>query len=110
MLRANSTVFIEYFASSLPFKLLHRSQAKLQHIYSDLKRYLFGEMSNYIFCSFFDWVVWFFDVELHELFVYFGDESLVSCFLCKYFLPFGEFSFHLIYGFLCCIKGFKFIQ
>ena len=72
MLRANSTVFIEYFASSLPFKLLHKSQAKLQNIYSDLKKCLFGEMSSYIFCSFFDWMV-FSDIELHELFVYFGD-------------------------------------
>ena len=73
MLRANSTVFIEYFASSLPFKLLYKSQAKLKNIYSDLKKCLFGEMSSYIFCSFFDWVVCFFDIEVYELFVYFGD-------------------------------------
>ena len=33
----------------------------------------FGEMSILIFCPFFDWVVcFFFDTELHELFVYFG--------------------------------------
>ena len=28
----------------------------------------FGEMSVYIFCTFFDWVVCFFDIDLHELF------------------------------------------
>ena len=33
----------------------------------------FGEMSIWISSPFFDWVVCFFDVELHELFVYFGD-------------------------------------
>lgn len=27
----------------------------------------------------------FFDIELHELLVYFGDWSLVGCFVCKYF-------------------------
>ena len=31
-----------------------------------------GEMSVYIFCPF-DWIVWFFIVELCELFVYFGN-------------------------------------
>ena len=29
----------------------------------------------------------FFNVELHDLFVYFGDQSFVSCFICKYFAP-----------------------
>ena len=28
----------------------------------------FGEMSVYIFSTFFDWVVCFFDIDLHELF------------------------------------------
>ena len=31
----------------------------------------------------------FFDIELHELFVYFGDESLVSCFICVFSQPEG---------------------
>ena len=30
----------------------------------------------------------FFYTECHELFVYFGDQSLVICFVSKYFLPF----------------------
>ena len=33
----------------------------------------FGEMSIKVFCPFLDWVVFFFDIELHELLVYFGD-------------------------------------
>ena len=49
-----------------------------------------------------------FDIELHELLVYFGDSSFVSCFVCKYFLPFWTLSFHLVHGFLCCAKAFKF--
>ena len=31
----------------------------------------FGKMSVQIFCPFFNWV-WFFDVELYVLFIYFG--------------------------------------
>ena len=33
----------------------------------------FGEMSIYVFHSFFDWIVCFLDIELHKLFVYFED-------------------------------------
>ena len=40
---------------------------------------------------------------LHELFVYFGDESFVGCFVCEYFLPFCEFSFYFV-GFLALQK------
>ena len=35
--------------------------------------YVFGEMSVYVFCPFFDWVICFSDVELYELLVDFGD-------------------------------------
>ena len=48
-----------------------------------------------------------FGIELHELFLYFGDQSFVSCFICKYFLPLWRLSFHLDYGFLHCAKTFK---
>ena len=41
-----------------------------------------------------------FGIELHDLLVYFGDESFVSCSICYYFLPFKEVSFHLACGFL----------
>ena len=33
----------------------------------------FREVSVWVFCPFFDWVVCFSDIELHELLVYFGD-------------------------------------
>ena len=36
------------------------------------------------------------DIKLHEIFVYFGDESLVDC-LCKDFLPFSGLSFHFFF-------------
>ena len=35
--------------------------------------YVLGEMSVYIFCPLFDWVVCFADIKLHELFVYFAN-------------------------------------
>ena len=47
------------------------------------------------------------DTELYELFVYFGDEPFVSCFICKYFLPFWGLSFHLVYSVLCSSKAFQ---
>ena len=55
------------------------------------------------FHSFFDWVVYFFDVEMHELFVYFVD-FLVSCFICKCVLTFCELSFHFVYVCLGCVS------
>ena len=32
----------------------------------------FGEMSVKVFCPFLDWVVCFYDIELHDLIIYFG--------------------------------------
>ena len=49
----------------------------------------------------------FFDLELYELFVYFGDQALVGYFNYKYFLPICGFSFHFVYGVLCCAEAFK---
>ena len=40
--------------------------------------------------------VCFFDIELHELLINFGDQSFVSCFICKYYLPLWGLSFHLV--------------
>ena len=51
-----------------------------------------------------------FVVEFYELFVYFGNQALVSCIVCKYFLPFGRLSFRFVYGFLCSAKDCKFDQ
>ena len=49
-------------------------------------------------------------VELHELLMYFEDWTFASCFICCYFLPSRELSFHLVCSFLCCTKAFKFNQ
>ena len=40
--------------------------------------------------------VFFFGIELQAVFIYFGDESLVSHFICKYLLPFCGLSFHFV--------------
>ena len=55
-----------------------------------------------------DWVVCFSGIELHELLVYFWNQSFVSCFICCYFVPFLELSFHLVYSYFHCAKTFKF--
>ena len=49
-------------------------------------------------------------IELYELLVYFGNKSIVSCFICYYFLPFWGLSFRLACSFLCFAKAFKFNQ
>ena len=36
--------------------------------------------------------------------MYFRDESLVCCFICKDFFPFCGLSFCFVYGFLCCAR------
>ena len=51
----------------------------------------------------------FFDIKLHEMFAYFGDQSLAGCFFCKYFLPFCGLSL-VVFVFLPCAKAFKLIR
>ena len=70
----------------------------------------FGEMLVEVFCTFFDWVIWFSDIELHELLVYSGIWSFVSCFFCSYFLPFWGLSFHLVYSFFTVQKLLSLIR
>ena len=50
----------------------------------------------------------FFFFELYELFVYFGNESLVSSIISNYFLPLCRLSFCFAYSSLFCAKAFKF--
>ena len=50
----------------------------------------------------------FFALELHEMFGYFGNQSLVGSIICQYFLPSHRLSFRFVYGFLCCAKTFFF--
>ena len=58
----------------------------------DLKKFLWFLWRNVYLdlLPIFDWIICIFDIELHELFVYFGDWSLVDSFLGKNFLPFWE--------------------
>ena len=51
----------------------------------------------FAFCC---WVIW-------AIYI-FWKLSPVSCIVCKYILPLCGLSFHFVYGFLCCAKGFKF--
>ena len=46
----------------------------------------------------------FFDIKLHEMFVYFGDLALVGCFVYKDFLPFYGLFFHLVLSFSFAVK------
>ena len=47
-----------------------------------------------VFGPFFNWVVCLHGVELCEFFIYFGDQTLLQCIICKYIFPYGWFPFH----------------
>ena len=57
--------------------------------------------SAHFLISFFVFVL---DIEMYELFIYFGYKPLVGHIICKYFLPFSRLSFYYVNGFLCCAK------
>ena len=69
---------------------------------SSLERCLFGLL------PIFRWVDCILGRVLHELFVNFGNESLVCCIFCEYFLPSCGLCFPLVCGFLCFAKAFGF--
>ena len=50
----------------------------------------------------------FFFLHLASYAVNFWYHSLVGYIFCTYFLTFCGLSFHLVYGFLCCLKTFEF--
>ena len=64
----------------------------------------FGKMSIQILCSFLNWTVWFFAVELCEFFVYFRYQPLIKYVI--YVLSFIMLPFHFIDGFLCSAESF----
>ena len=60
----------------------------------------FGEMSVKVFCPFFHWTVWFFVLELYELFVFFGNQALlVTSFANIFSHSIGCLFFFLIVSF-----------
>ena len=64
----------------------------------------FGEVSVWVFCPFFDWVVCFSDIELHKLLVYFED---LTMFLNEFYLKYKrKKSQILVSKFNFCFFGF----
>ena len=57
---------------------------------SSLEKYLFRSSAHFL-------IEFFVVVEFFELFVYLGNQSLVSCITSKYFLPVCRLSFHFVY-------------
>ena len=60
------------------------------------------------FLPIFNWIVWFFAIELYEFFIYFGYWPLIWYIICKYFLLFSRLRFHIVDGFLSCAEAFYF--
>ena len=70
----------------------------------------FGQMSVSIFCPFFVWVVWFVDIELCELFIYFESQSLVGCIAVNIFSYSVGHLFVFVGSFLCCAELLSLIR
>ena len=70
----------------------------------------FGETSIYSSVYFLTRLLRYFsfDIELYELFVYFGNETILFCNICEYFVLVNRLFCHFIYGFLFCAKAFDF--
>ena len=57
---------------------------------------LLGQLSVQVLCPFFDWIFCLPGVKLCELFIYFGDQTLVRDIIGKYVFPSCWFSFILM--------------
>ena len=68
---------------------------------SPLEKYLFWSSAQFLI----GWVVCF-DIKLYELFVYFGNKSLIGSIICMYSLLVQKLNFCSFFGFLCFAKRF----
>ena len=84
------------------------------HVHTPQNRIILNLFVNitYIFrCShFLNGLLWVFYIKLYILFLYFGDESIVGRFVCKYVLPFCVYSFSFVYDFIYCVKVLSLIR
>ena len=56
---------------------------------SSLEKYLFRFFANFI-----SWIICLTGVESYEVFIYFGDQTLVRAVIGKYVFPYCQFFFH----------------
>ena len=66
-----------------------------------------GEMSIEVLCPFLNWIVCLPGIESYELFIQFGDQTLVQRIIGKYVFPYLGFFFHFDGGFLAMQELFK---
>ena len=64
-----------------------------------------GELSVQLLCPFFNWIICFLFVEVHELFIYFGCQPFIRSVICEHILPYCRVPF----GVLCCTEVFSLI-
>ena len=69
---------------------------------------LLGEVSVQVLCPFFNWIVCLLGVEICELFIYFGDQTLVQDIIGKYIFLYSWFTFHFANVFFSHAEAFYF--
>ena len=87
--------------------VLHLLICLLAICLSSLEKCSYRPLAHWFF---FLWdCLFFFKVELYELFIYFGYYTLKGYINCEYFLSISMLHFYIVDGFICCVKDFMFI-